>query len=240
MELRQYLAVVRRHWPLVAAIVALSALLSLGLVFLQRPTYTAVTRLALRQQDVPSQPPTGGGPGFYTYDNYYNWYSSEYLADDYTLIVPSQAFARQVAAQLKQNYKRDLSAGDVLPALAADRRHRELIVSTTAADPALATDIANAAADVLTAISTPAATTPNFNGVAIHDNVLFAVIDRADGAGSNRSRQLINAAVAGIVGLVLALALAFLLEYLDNSLRDGPDAERLLNLPVLGAIPGHR
>jgi capsular polysaccharide biosynthesis protein len=39
------------------------------------------------------------------------------------------------------------------------------------------------------------------------------------------------------MGLVLALALAFLLEYLDNSVRDERDARRVLDMPVLGTIP---
>ena len=37
--------------------------------------------------------------------------------------------------------------------------------------------------------------------------------------------------------ICLALALAFLLEYLDNSVRDERDARKVLDLPVLGMIP---
>ena len=100
--------------------------------------------------------------------------------------------------------------------------------------------IARGAGQVLTDMSVPTATTPNTNGVAIHDNLLFAVLDEPAGAGSNQSRQRLNAALAVGVGLALGLALAFLLEYLDNSLRDSADAERVTGLPVLGAIPGPR
>ena len=35
----------------------------------------------------------------------------------------------------------------------------------------------------------------------------------------------------------LALALAFLIEYFDDRLRDGAEAERLTGVPVIGSIP---
>ncbi|HET7077381.1 MAG TPA: Wzz/FepE/Etk N-terminal domain-containing protein [Chloroflexia bacterium] len=239
MELRQYIAVVRRRWPLVAIIVVLSALFSLSLLLTQKPTYTAFVRLSMRQQSLPAQTPAAGQPGFFTYDNYYNWVSSEYASDDYTQIVPSQAFAARVLDKLKAQYPA-LSVGAVQGALAADRKQRELTISAATADSGLSVAIARAAGQVLTDMSVPTATTPNTNGVAIHDNILFAVLDEPAGAASNQARQRLNAALAVAVGLALGLALAFLLEYLDNSLRDSADAERVTGLPVLGAIPGPR
>ncbi|MGN6811715.1 MAG: Wzz/FepE/Etk N-terminal domain-containing protein [Thermomicrobiales bacterium] len=239
MELRQYIAVVRRRWPLVAIIVVLSALVSVGLLLTQKPSYTAFIRLSMRQQSLSAQTPAATPPAFFTYNNYYNWVSSEYASDDYTLMVPSQAFATRVLDKLKAQYPA-LTAGAIQGALAADRKQRELTVSATTGDSGLSVAIARAAGQVLTDMSVPTATAPNTNGVAIHDNMLFAVLDEPNGAGSNQARQRLNAALAVVVGLALGLALAFLLEYLDNSLRDSADAERVTGLPVLGAIPGTR
>jgi capsular polysaccharide biosynthesis protein len=239
LELRQYIAVIRRRWPLVAIIVVLSALFSLGLLLTQKPTYTAFIRLAMRQQSLPAQLPTATQPGYFTYNDYYNWSATEYASDDYTQIVPSQAFATRVLDKLKAQYPA-LSAGTVQAALAATRKQRELTISASSGDSGLAMAIARGAGQVLTDMSVPTATTPNTNGVAIHDNLLFAVLDEPAGAASNQARQRLNAALAVVVGLALGLALAFLLEYLDNSLRDSADAERVTGLPVLGAIPGPR
>ncbi len=239
MELRQYFAVVRRRWPLVAVIVVLTALVSAGMLFTQRPVYTAAARLAMRQVDLPAQLPTPNEPGFYSFDNYYNWYSTEFLADDYTQIVPSQAFAERVVVELKKQ-NLDYSAGAVLGALSATRVHRELTIAASTGDPASAVAIVQAGVAVLTAISAPDGTTPNLNGVTIHDQALFAAIDVPTGAGSNRSRQVTNAIIALGVGVVLALALAFLAEYLDTTLRDSADAAQVTGLPVVGAIPVRR
>lgn len=239
MELRQYIAVVRRRWPVVAAVVALTALFSLVLLFSQHSTYIATARLSMRQQNIPSRLPTAGQPGFYTYDNYYNWFSSEFLADDYTQIVPSEAFAERVAAKLKAQYP-NLTPVGVRGMLSAERRHRELTVVASSGDQAQAQAVVDAATQVLTEMSGPRGTMPSTNGITIYDDVLFGVIDRPAAAGANDSRQRANAVIAVGVSLALGLALAFLLEYLDTSVRDSADAEQVLGLPVLGTIPGPR
>ena len=46
----------------------------------------------------------------------------------------------------------------------------------------------------------------------------------------------LNMAIAFVVGLMTAVGLAFLLEYLDQSIRTEQDIEQYLGLPVIGAI----
>jgi succinoglycan biosynthesis transport protein ExoP len=50
-------------------------------------------------------------------------------------------------------------------------------------------------------------------------------------------KPLRNAALGLVVGLVFGLGLAFLLEYLDNTIKSTDEAERLYGAPVLGQIP---
>jgi len=40
-----------------------------------------------------------------------------------------------------------------------------------------------------------------------------------------------------VVGLILGIVLAFVMEYFDNSIRTPEDVERHLGLPVLTVIP---
>lgn len=51
-------------------------------------------------------------------------------------------------------------------------------------------------------------------------------------------RPKLNAAAAAILGVALALVLAFALEYLDDTLRSAEDVRRHLDLPTLAGIPG--
>lgn len=52
-----------------------------------------------------------------------------------------------------------------------------------------------------------------------------------------KPNKRLNVVVAAAVGLVVAVGLALLLEYLDNTVREPEDLERAVGLPVLGTIP---
>jgi capsular polysaccharide biosynthesis protein len=51
-----------------------------------------------------------------------------------------------------------------------------------------------------------------------------------------KPKPVLNIAIAFVVGLMAAVGLAFLLEYLDNSVKNEQDIEKYLGLPVLGAV----
>ena len=51
-----------------------------------------------------------------------------------------------------------------------------------------------------------------------------------------RPRPLLNLALGGVVGLLIAGATAFLIEYLDTTLKTPEDVVRVLDLPVIGFV----
>ena len=50
-------------------------------------------------------------------------------------------------------------------------------------------------------------------------------------------RPLLNIAVAGVLGIMIAVGLAFLLEYMDDTIKTPDEVQRILELNVLGTIP---
>lgn len=48
---------------------------------------------------------------------------------------------------------------------------------------------------------------------------------------------ILNVLIGAIIGILLGFGLAFVVDYLDHTLKSGEDVERHLNIPVLGAIP---
>jgi capsular polysaccharide biosynthesis protein len=46
----------------------------------------------------------------------------------------------------------------------------------------------------------------------------------------------LNMAIAAVIGLMLGVGVAFLLEYLDTTMKDEQDVEEILNLPIIGLI----
>jgi len=56
-------------------------------------------------------------------------------------------------------------------------------------------------------------------------------------AGNKRRALVAVLTAGGLVGLIVGIGLAFLVDYVDPSLRSRQEAETLLQLPVLGEIP---
>ena len=50
-------------------------------------------------------------------------------------------------------------------------------------------------------------------------------------------RVMLNMAVAYVLGMMISVALAFLLEHLDNTVKTADDVQKYLGVPVLGVIP---
>ncbi len=67
-------------------------------------------------------------------------------------------------------------------------------------------------------------------------NLLTIVDPAVPPAQSSSPRVLLNTLIAGIVGLLLALGLAFVVEHLDDTLKSPEDVEAVAGLPTLGTI----
>lgn len=66
----------------------------------------------------------------------------------------------------------------------------------------------------------------------------ISIVDLAEAPNTPSKPQLIlNLLIAGLLGLGLGVAIAFLLEALDESLASPDDVESKLHLPVLGVVP---
>jgi capsular polysaccharide biosynthesis protein len=146
---------------------------------------------------------------------------------------PPTLRGKEAVQQLETNIGK-LTAVDIKNGIASDRRHRELRLIVTATDPDLAKAIADASGTVLADASMKP-----IQGNMVDDKGVFTQIDQVGPSNTtpNRGKEILNAIVRVIMGLAAAIALVFLLEYLDNSVRDERDAKRILDLPVLGSIP---
>ncbi|MEX0377808.1 YveK family protein [Bacillus sp. S4] len=148
------------------------------------------------------------------------------LTNTYKVIIKSPVVLDQVNEKLNLNMTAQALTGKINVANEKDSQ----VISVTAEDkdPKVARDIANATADV-------------FKGEVAKimnvDNV--TVLSKAE-VGENQSpikpRPMLNVAIAFVVGLMAAVGLAFLLEYLDNTVKKEEDVENLLGLPVLGIV----
>ena len=233
------------------ALVLVLALAYAAYSYVKTPTnYGASVVLVVRQ--ITSADETGAAPpstlapsatSVYTYDSYYRYFASEYLVDDFDEIVKGRTFANVVSETLasalqngdpryQQGYTLD---GDhIYSTIGASRIHRIMTLVATTNEPQQSLNLALAAADTLVQKG------GSFLGAGVHDDVGFQLIDYPKGLDdvkNDRSKKLTSAVIIVLLGFIIGLALAFLLEYLDDRVRDVGDAQRVTDLPVIGRVP---
>ncbi len=228
MELKTYWEVVRRRaWVVVGVFVlALGASLAGFVLVPQAISYQATVRLAVK----PVEEQTTNS--FYTYGEYYPYLSSEYLNDDVIELVQGASFMQDLRARLKD--KLPSASGSIK----AKKSHRVLTMTVTSGTKDEAIALAQAATDVLGEKSADGKQR-YFGQLTAKEQVVTVVDPPAITAGPG-ARSMLDLALRGILGLLVGLALAFLLDYLDDTVRGAEDAEGLLGVPALGEIPAER
>jgi capsular polysaccharide biosynthesis protein len=224
VELRQYGDLLIRRWPIWVGLTVLALMFSTVWALLGPVAYEATLRMAVGTEPVPTS------VGYYD-PNYYAWLSSEYLADDLSEFLKSDTFAADVSQIM--GYKVDPK--QIADVTRTKKTHRMIDVTVSAPTPQEAQAIGDAYEKAVNE------KLPQYFPQLRVQNAAVTVVNhpKADLAYG-------KAALAGIivlralVGLVLGLALAFLVDYLDASVRDRLDLERLGGLPVLAEIPAAR
>lgn len=222
MELRAYGAVLKRHARLICLITLATLIVSVALAFRGPTAYTATMRLAV---SVVPDPRVGD---FFKFDSYYSILSSEYLADDLSELLRSEAFAADVSAELGQKVEPEA----IVNLTRTKKTHRLLDIQISASDPQAAMEIAQAFERVVDQ------KLANYLAFLQANNGFVKIINRPKVTRTNTLP--LTAAEIGLrtmAGLVGAIGLAFLLEYVDDRLRDRRQVETFLGTRVLAEIP---
>lgn len=148
------------------------------------------------------------------------------LINTYSVIIKSPAILDQVAAQLDL----DLSAEQLNQKITVSNAENSQVVNVAVRDedPAVAVDIANTTANVF---QTDITELMNVDNVSILSPAVLK-----DNPAPVAPNPMLNMAIAAVVGLMLGVGIAFLLEYLDTSIKSDQDIEDVLGVPVLGMI----
>jgi capsular polysaccharide biosynthesis protein len=217
MELRQYWRIIWRRWWLIAALVGIVLAVSLVTYSEPDPAYVASMRFAIGiEGDEPVNTVSGDGRSD-------AWLASEYLADDLSEVLKGGDFA----ARISKLVGFDVPAGTIF----ASREHRIMTVSITWRERDQAQAIAEAVGVVVK--DGGADYFPQLLGIEAE-----AVLIDGPGIGQvGRSlKDKLDLPIRLFVALVAGVALAFLWDYLDDTVRDRGEVEAL-GAPVLGEIP---
>lgn len=217
MELKAYWHIIRRRWWLIAGLLLIVLLVSLITYNAPIPVYQATLRFAI---GIEGQAPVDAVSGEGRSDA---WLASEYLADDLSEVLKGGDFAARISTQV----------GFPVPtgSIFASREHRIMTVSITWRDRDQVQAIAEAVGAMVE--DGGAGYFPQLVGVEAQ-----AVLIDGPGIGQVGSslKDKLDLPVRLLIALVAGVALAFLWDYLDDTIRDRTEAEEL-GVPLLGEIP---
>jgi len=216
ISLRELVETLRKRLKLILLLTFTAALIS-GVVsyFVLTPIYQTSTQLLVNQAKSEQQ--------LY---NPAEVQTNLQLINTYNVIIKSPAILDKVIENLDLDLTADQINGKV--SVQSEKDSQVVNIAVQDEDPTIAADIANETARVFQA---------EIVKIMNVDNVsILAPAEVKEGMAPIKPQPLLNIAIALVVGLMAGVGLAFLLEYLDNTVKSEQDVEKLLELPVLGSV----
>ncbi|MED0904751.1 capsular biosynthesis protein [Bacillus cereus] len=148
------------------------------------------------------------------------------LTNTYKIIVKSPVILDKVKSELKLGMSTQELNGKIN--VENEKDSQVIAVTVQDKDVKLARDIANTTAEVFKS---------EIAKIMSIDNVtILSKAEVAEGQSPIKPNKKLNIAIAFVVGLMASVGIAFLLEYLDNTMKKEEDIEKLLGVPVLGVV----
>ncbi|WHY72001.1 YveK family protein [Fictibacillus enclensis] len=216
ISLRDIYQTIRKRIVMIALIAVIAVAIA-GVIsyFVLTPVYQSSTQILVNQKkskDVPE---------------YNQVQTNLQMVNTYSVIMKSPAILSKVIDNLNLDTTVEALNGKLT--ISSEQDTQVLNVAVQDEDPAMAVKIANNIA------STFKEEVPNIMKI---DNVsVLSKAELKDNPSPVKPNPKMNMAIALVVGLMAGVGLAFLLEYMDNTLKTEQDIENYLGLPVLGTIP---
>lgn len=218
ISLKEIFSTLRKNLILIVTITLLGVMISAGVTFfLMTPKYDASTQILVNQANANTNS---------IYQQANTVQTNVQLVNTYSVIINNPAVLNQVIKKLNL----DVTADELKEMLTVNTAQNSQVFTLTAEtdSPAQSVKIVNGVA---------AAFKSQVQKVMNVDNVsILSPANVASSLNPVKPKATINIAIAFVVGLMVSIGLAFLLEYLDNTIKTEADIEKILNLPVLGVI----
>jgi capsular polysaccharide biosynthesis protein len=205
----------KKRWKLIMLLTLIAALISGSIsYFLLTPVYQSSTQILVNQKQSQNQLDS------------IQIRSNIDMINTYSVIIKSPAILEMVIDELELNQ----SVDQLSQKITINSQENSQVFSLTVQDsnPAKAVEIANTVSSIFQ---------KEIKDIMNVDNVsVLAKAEIKENPTPVKPNPLLNIAIAIVVGLMAGIGLAFLLEYMDNTIKDEDDIERLLELPILGSI----
>ncbi|MGD6942429.1 YveK family protein [Cytobacillus gottheilii] len=150
------------------------------------------------------------------------------LINTYNIILKSPVILEKVINELNLN----MTASQLNAKLTVQNEQNSQVVNLSVQDEnaATAAEIANTTAEVFrNEIAT-------IMSIDVNDVTILSPAVVTENQSPIKPQPLLNIAIALVVGAMAGVGLAFLLEYMDNTVKTEQDIEKIAELPVIGVI----
>ncbi|WP_243388206.1 YveK family protein [Bacillus kexueae] len=216
ISLKELFATLRKRLALIVMITALATMTS-GIIsyFFITPIYQSSTQILVNQAK--------GDQATFQYNEIQ---TNLQLINTYNVIIKSPAILDKVIDRM--NIDESVESLNEKITVNSEKDSQVVNISVQDEDPERAAQIANTIATVFQS---------EIKQIMNVDNVnILSTAEVKENPSPVKPQPVLNMAIAFVVGLMTGVGLAFLLEYLDNTIKTEQDIERVLQLPVLGAI----
>jgi len=148
------------------------------------------------------------------------------LINTYNVIIKTPAILSKVIENLDLDTTPAALSAKI--AVNSEQNSQVLNISVQDSEAYVAVDIANTTAEVFQVEIQKLMNVDNVN--------ILSPAVLAENPSPIKPDPLLNMAIAAVIGLMLGVGVAFLLEYLDTTVKTEQDVEDLLGLPILGLI----
>ncbi|MDD3401061.1 MAG: Wzz/FepE/Etk N-terminal domain-containing protein [Eubacteriales bacterium] len=222
MDLQNVFRVIRK-WLLLIILVPVLTVMVTGYYFYQiaQPEYTSFAKiLVFKQQN--DEVLTGSDLG-----------TSSSIINDFCVIVTSTPVLQDAAASMEieraDGQKQQVSLSDLKAcniSVSKGTDNRIVTVSVTSKNASLAYNTVDAVVHSATIYARDYLQTDN-----------ITVIEPATAARQSGPESFRNTVIGGVAGFVIAIIFVLMIEFLNTTIRDAEEVEKLLELPVLAKIP---
>lgn len=216
ISLQELMNVLKKRLVMILAI-AIIALTIAGVVsyLFLTPIYQASTQILVNQGKVEQQP-----------FNSQDIQTDLQLINTYNVIIKSPAILSIVIEKLDMN----ITPSQLTSQISVDSAQNSQVINISVTDPEpfKAVDIANTTGQVFQ---------EEIQKLMKVDNVnILSPAEMSENPTPVKPNPKLNMAIGAVVGLMIGVGIAFLLEYLDTTIKNESDAEELLGLPILGLV----
>lgn len=192
--------------------VSISGILS---YFVLTPIYSVSTQILVNKTNEEAQ------------YNYNEVQTNLQLINTYNVIIKSPRILDLVANEIEGDYTATSLKEKI--SVNSEQNSQVITLSVEDEDPHKAAMIANKTAEIFQS---------QIADIMKVDNVsILAKAEVQDHISPVKPKPLLNIAIAMVIGLMTGVGLAFLLEYLDTTIKTEADVEKYLEVPILGVIP---